>query len=132
MIARSSFSESRQPGIRCAESCDYLNDRTEEIGFLWLDRSQCCSARTDSPGARVLPGKTSRVLERKSETAARLLEFSKSDTSLDTIRTCPLEVTIRIIKSLRKTFGAMTRVRRITIVTSCAIRRIRLTITITK
>src|SRR5262245_53496671 len=118
MIARSSSSESRRRGIRCEESCDYLNEAAAESGPLFLDPSQRCSARTASPGAQALQGKTSRALERKSETAARLLEFSKSDRSSDIILTCLPEATIHIIKSLRQTFGATTRARRITIATS--------------
>src|SRR5438876_8885439 len=58
--------------------------------------------------------KMNRVFESKSEMAARLREFSKSVRSSDTIRTCLREVIIHIIKSLRQTFGAMTRAHRIT------------------
>src|ERR1700687_5333060 len=118
MIARSSSSVSRRPGIQCVERCDYLNDRAVAIGLQWLDRFQCCLAKTASPGARALLGKTSQVFERKSEMAAHLQEFSRSGRSLDTIPTCLPEETIPIIKSLRQTFGAMTRARRITIAIS--------------
>src|ERR1051326_4257288 len=115
MIALSLFSESRQLGIRCAESCDYSNYRAAAIGPHCLELFQFYLVRMDSPGDRALPGKTSRESERKSEMAGRLLEFSKLDRSLDTILTCLPEATIHIIKSRRQTFGATTRARRITI-----------------
>src|SRR5439155_11248961 len=115
MIARSSSSESRRHGTPCAATCGYLSERMAEIGFLWLDRSQFCLAKTDSHGAQGLPDKMSRVFGSKSAMAARLRVYSKSVRFSDTIRTCLREVTIHTIKSLRQTFGAMTRAHRITI-----------------
>src|SRR5207244_2813319 len=118
MIALNSSSVSRRLGIRCVERCDYLNDRAVAIGLQWLDCFRCCLAKTGSPGAQDWPDKSSRVFERKSEMVAHLQEFSKSGRSLDTIPTCLPEGTIPIIKSLRQTFGATTRARRITIAIS--------------
>ena len=62
--------------------------------------------------------KTSQAFAKKNETAGRPREFSRSDRSLDTTRTCRLAPTIRIIKSPTQTFGAMIRGRQITIATS--------------
>src|SRR6266487_681882 len=88
MIVRSSSSASRRLEIQCAESCDCLSDRVAESGRLWLDLFQCCLAKMESHGAQGSPDKTSLAFEKKSETAARLLEFSRSAKSSDTIRTC--------------------------------------------
>src|SRR6266403_1886305 len=71
MIARSLSSVSHRHGIRCAESCDCLNDRAAEIGRLWLDHSRRCLAKMALPGEQVSPDKMSPMDE-------RLREFSKS------------------------------------------------------
>src|SRR5437870_11408735 len=98
VIARSSSWGSPPRGIPWAGSCDYLSERGGENGFLLLGLSQCCLAKTVSPGARGLPGNTSRVFESKSEMAARPQEFSRLARFLDTIRTCLRELTIHMIR----------------------------------
>src|SRR5439155_488039 len=90
---------------------------------LWVWGNVEAMATTNSPtiehndmhGAQGLPDKMSRVFGSKSAMAARLRVCSKSVRFSDTIRTCLREVTIHTIKSLRQTFGAMTRAHRITI-----------------
>jgi hypothetical protein len=63
-------------------------------------------------------GQNEQVFAKKNETAGRPREFSRSDRSLDTTPTCRPAATIRIIKLPTQTFGAMIRVRPITIATS--------------
>src|SRR5437763_933852 len=97
-IARSSSLVSRRLGIPCAERCDCLSDRVVGGGGPWLDLFRSCLAKMESLGAQGSPGKTSRVFERKSETAVRLREFSRSVKFSDTNRTCLLAATTRTIK----------------------------------
>src|SRR5438034_8996149 len=102
MIARSSSSESRRHGTPCAATCGYLSECMAEIGFLWLDRSQFCLAKTDSHGAQGLPDKMSRVFGSKSAMAARLRECSESVGVGDTIGSRLREVAMHTIQSLRR------------------------------
>src|SRR5262249_57174071 len=76
--------------------------------------------------------KAGRPFEKKSERGAHPPVFSGSARFLDTTHSCRPAPTIRITKSPRQTFGAMIRVRRITIAISLLIRKIRRTITRTK
>src|SRR5436190_18055325 len=76
--ARSSSSVSRRHGIRCAASCDCLNDRAAEIGRLSLGLSRRCLAKMALPGEQVSPAKMNPDFEKKSAMDERLREFSKS------------------------------------------------------
>src|SRR5215217_2972205 len=115
--ALSSSSEPRQRGTPCEGISDCLNDHVAESGTLSLVLFQCCSERMASHGAQVSLAKTRRDFENRNGTAAHLQEFLRSGRSSATRRTCLREVIIRITRSPKRTFGAMTRARLITIAT---------------
>src|SRR6516164_7028379 len=116
-IARSSCWESHRRGTRCGVNCDCLSAPVGVTGRSWQDHFPCCSARMVSRGEQESQVKTSQAFAKKNETAAHPREFLRSDRSLDTKHTCRPALTIRIIKSPMQMFGAMIRVRRITIAT---------------
>src|SRR5260370_35877865 len=83
-------------------------------------------------GAAAWAGKTSQVYTRKSGMDAGLAAFSQLAKFLVTKLNYRRAAIILITRSQKRTFGAMTRARRITIATLSSIQKIRPTITLTK
>src|SRR6266481_6506066 len=113
-IALNSSWELRRHGIRCVATCVCLSVRAAATGGLWPEHFPHCSERMVLRGEQELQGRMSRAYESKSEMAARLREFSKSARCLATTHTFRPAQIIRIIKSLRQTFGATIRAHLIT------------------